>query len=168
MVENIVYSAQVTPHGPKRDNETDKSTTNSQNNSITHTYSLRTRSTPDNRETPSTTLTEATSTTRDHDQTTSVGRPITNMTTMTYIGAAENFKARYRNHMKSFRNERYKKETELSKYVHRLQENNINYSIKWKIRKKTSGYNQITHLSNLCTSEKVEICQFRNKNLAYS
>ena len=35
----------------------------------------------------------------------------------TYIGAAENFKARYRNHLKSFNNIRYEKDTELSKSI---------------------------------------------------
>ena len=84
--------------------------------------------------------------------------------TMTYIGAAENFKMRYRNHLKSFRNQKYEKETELSKYIATLNENKIQYSIKWKIVRKTSGYNQVTKSCNLCTAEKFEICKFRDKN----
>ena len=36
---------------------------------------------------------------------------------MFYIGAAANFKHRYMNHLKSFRHEIYKRETELSKYI---------------------------------------------------
>ena len=84
---------------------------------------------------------------------------------MTYIGAAEDFKLRYRNHLKSFRHERYRKETQLSKFIGNLNDRNINYSIKWRIIRKTSGFNQLTKLCNLCTSEKVEICKFKNKNL---
>ena len=39
---------------------------------------------------------------------------------MFYIGAAENFKNRFANHQKSFRHEKYKTETELSKYIWNL------------------------------------------------
>ena len=42
-----------------------------------------------------------------------------------YVGlAGKTFKERYNNHTKSFRNKKYAKETELSKYVWDLQENN--------------------------------------------
>ena len=42
-------------------------------------------------------------------------------TTQTYIGVTANdFKARYRNHLKSLRNEKYKHETELSKHAWNL------------------------------------------------
>ena len=44
-----------------------------------------------------------------------------NNTTQTYIGVTANdFKTRYRNHLKSLRNEKYKHETELSKHVWNL------------------------------------------------
>lgn len=82
---------------------------------------------------------------------------------MTYIGAAENFKQRYANHLKSFRHEKYKTETELSKYIWSLKANNLNYSIHWKILRKTSGYNKISKSCNLCLSEKLEICKFKDK-----
>ena len=42
-------------------------------------------------------------------------------TTQTYIGVTANdFKTRYRNHLKPLRNEKYKHETELSKHVWNL------------------------------------------------
>ena len=83
---------------------------------------------------------------------------------MFYIGAAENFKQRFRNHLKSFRHEAYKKETELSNYIWGLKSNNINHSIKFKILKQTSGYNKISKICNLCLAEKLEICKFKDKS----
>ena len=42
-------------------------------------------------------------------------------TKKTYIGMTSNkFKQRYRNHEKSFNNEKYKNKTELSKYIWKL------------------------------------------------
>ena len=41
---------------------------------------------------------------------------------MFYIGASENFKLRYRNHEKSFRNKIYANETVLSKYIWQLKD----------------------------------------------
>ena len=49
-------------------------------------------------------------------------------TRQTYIGITGNdFKTRYRNHLKSLRNEKYKHETELSKHV-------------WNLKKKTDNF----------------------------
>ena len=39
-----------------------------------------------------------------------------------------------------------------------------NYSIKWSIVKQTSGYNSVTNSCNLCLSEKLVICNFRDKD----
>ena len=83
---------------------------------------------------------------------------------MTYIGAAENFKQRYANHLKSFRHEQYKAGTELSKYIWKLKSENLSYKIQWKILRKTSGYNKISKTCNLCLNEKLEILKFRDKN----
>ena len=48
-----------------------------------------------------------------------------NNTTQTYIGVTANdFKTRYRNYLKSLRNEKYKHETELSKHVWNLKKEN--------------------------------------------
>ena len=54
-----------------------------------------------------------------------------------YIGMTSNtFKERYRNHIKSFNHKKYSNETELSKHVWHLKENNTDYTIKWSIIKK--------------------------------
>ena len=43
------------------------------------------------------------------------------------------------------------------------QKNITNYGIKWSILKETSGYNSVTNSCNLCLSEKLVICNFRDK-----
>ena len=54
-------------------------------------------------------------------------------TTQTYIGVtAYDFKTRYRNHLKSLRNEKYKQQTELSKHV-------------WNLKRKSSIFDQMGH-----------------------
>ena len=58
----------------------------------------------------------------------------------------------------------YKKETELSKYIWRRKYKKINYTIRWKIFRNSTGYNKISKSCNLCLSEKLEICKFRDKN----
>ena len=87
----------------------------------------------------------------------------TNMKEMFYIGAAEDFKTRFANHQKSFRHERYRAETELSKYIWNLKSKNLNYSVHWRIMKQTSGYNKLSKLCSLCTNEKLEILKFKYK-----
>ena len=80
-----------------------------------------------------------------------------------YIGCSENFKLRYANHKVSFSNEARKADTELSKYVWEIKQRGYNYDIKWKILRKTSKYNKRTNTCNLCTTEKLEICNFKAK-----
>ena len=51
-----------------------------------------------------------------------------------YYGASEGeFKTRYNNHTKSFRSRRYCNESELSKYIWKLKDNNTNFILKWSI-----------------------------------
>ena len=169
VVDNVVYAAIVCTQGPNSNQPT--TTTNPQPTRHSERYSLRTlpntRTTidaePDQDDpiatTDTTTTTEPTNTPR-NDRT---NHNLHNRT-MTYIGAAENFKNRYRNHQKSFRHPKYEKDTELSKYIKTLNENKINFSIKWKIIKKTTGYNQITKSCNLCIAEKFELIKFKDKN----
>ena len=59
---------------------------------------------------------------------------VTSQTTKeTYIGLCDTpFKLRYRNHTSSFRSERYRNATELSKHVWNLKDQNIQYDIKWR------------------------------------
>ena len=73
----------------------------------------------------------------------------------TYIGLCDTtFKLRYRNHVCSFRNERYKHATELSKYIWSLKDQNIKYDIKWRKVKQARSYSNVTKRCNLCLWEK--------------
>ena len=54
-----------------------------------------------------------------------------------YYGLAGGaFKDRYRNHVKSFKHEKYKNETQLSKYIWELKKTNNEYKLTWDIVKK--------------------------------
>ena len=77
-----------------------------------------------------------------------------NNTSETYIGLTENaFKTRYRNHTASFRHTKHRNSMELSKHVWSLKDNNIDYSISWRIILSSSSYN-ISKRCNLCLKEK--------------
>ena len=74
----------------------------------------------------------------------------------TYIGlTATQFKARYRNHLMSFRHEKRRNETELSKHLWQLKEANKEFNITWKILAKAKSYTNLTKRCNLCTTEKL-------------
>ena len=49
-----------------------------------------------------------------------------------YMGLATNFKERYRNHTASFQHESKRNETELSKHIWTLNDNNKPFTIKWR------------------------------------
>ena len=85
----------------------------------------------------------------------------TPQTKETYIGLCDTtFKERYRNHVCSFRNERYKNVTELSKHIWSLKERKINYQIKWRKVKQAKSYSNVNKKCNLCLWEKYFIiCQ---------
>ena len=73
----------------------------------------------------------------------------------TYIGLTANqFKARYRNHQMSFRHEKRRNETELSKHLWKLKEENIDFTVTWKILAKAKPYTNLTKRCNLCNTEK--------------
>ena len=75
--------------------------------------------------------------------------------TETYIGLTQNeFKLRYANHKQSFRNEAYRKQTELSKHIWTLKDSKIEYTIKWKIVRRAKPYTNISKRCNLCLMEK--------------
>ena len=59
-----------------------------------------------------------------------------------------------RNHTCSFRNERYRNVTELSKHVWDLKDRNINYEIKWRKVRQAKSYSNINKKCNLCLWEK--------------
>ena len=78
-----------------------------------------------------------------------------NNTSETYIGLTENaFKIRYRNHTASFRHTKHRNSTELSKHVWSLKDNNIDYSVSWRIISSSSSYNTSSKRCNLCLKEK--------------
>ena len=78
-----------------------------------------------------------------------------NNTSETYIELTENpFKTRYRNHTASFRHTKHRNSTELSKHVWSLKDNNIDYSISWRIISSSSSYNSSSKRCNLCLKEK--------------
>ena len=81
-----------------------------------------------------------------------------NPTPETYIGLTENeFKTRYRNHIASFRHTRSRNSTELRKHIWNLKDNNIDYSISWRILSSTKAYNSASKRCNLCLKEKLLI-----------
>ena len=63
-----------------------------------------------------------------------------------YLGTAEgDFKKRYCNHIKSFRNKRYTNDTSLSNYIWKIKEKHQeNPSLKWSIVKMVPAYSYIT------------------------
>ena len=65
---------------------------------------------------------------------------LTNNESKFYIGLAETtFKERYNNHKKDIKNERYKNNTELTKHVWSLKNQNHSYSIHWRVLNKVFG-----------------------------
>ena len=78
-----------------------------------------------------------------------------NAETNKYIGISSNeFKVRYRNHKKSFRDEKHSNETELSKYIWDLKKSRRNFSLKWSILKRaTTVYQTGANQCNLCLEE---------------
>ena len=72
----------------------------------------------------------------------------TETSTESYIGLATNFKERYRNCTFSFRHQNKRHETESSKQIWTLEENNKHLYLKWKIIKKCKPYS-ITKKCNL-------------------
>ena len=73
----------------------------------------------------------------------------------TYVGLTANtFKTRFTNHKASFTSAKKKHSTELSKYIWRLNEKNIDHEIKWKILRRASAYSNTSNRCNLCLWEK--------------
>ena len=78
--------------------------------------------------------------------------------TMNYFGLCETeFKARYYNHVQSFRHREKSKATELSKYIWACQDSGLNPIISWKIICKAKPYHHGSRQCNLCLAEKYYI-----------
>ena len=86
--------------------------------------------------------------------------------TKDYIGMTSNtFKDRYGNHNKSFKNAKYSFETELSKYVWELKEEERKYNIKWSVLKRVTAYAHGGKRCTLCIQEKLHIMKCEKKKL---
>ena len=80
----------------------------------------------------------------------------TNDETNSYIGVtANNFKDRSRNLLKSFQHTKYANNTELSKHIWKLKDNNRAFTIKWSIIKRVPAYRPGSRRCNLCLEEKL-------------
>ena len=78
--------------------------------------------------------------------------------TSSYVGMNGNsFKTRYYNHIKSLKNKCYKNKTELSKYIWKLREKEVEHTITWKNLRQSSTCQRPSGLCNLCLKEKLEI-----------
>ena len=72
-----------------------------------------------------------------------------------YTGLTEGaFKYRLYGHNSSFKSNKQKNNTMLSKHVWWLKSNNIAYQLEWKILGKAKAYNPITKVCRLCLLEK--------------
>ena len=83
-----------------------------------------------------------------------------------YIGiCATDFKRRFNNHTASFRHEKKKKSTELSKYVWELKEKKADFKITWKILARAAAYRNGAKQCDLCLTEKFIIATADRRNL---
>ncbi len=83
-----------------------------------------------------------------------------------YIGmTATTFKEWYRNHIQSFTHKKYSNETEFSKYVWHLKQNNNDFNINWSILKNSISYTGASKRRNLCLEEKLSILKEKSKFL---
>ena len=64
----------------------------------------------------------------------------------------------------SFRNRTHENDTELSKYIWSLKDQNKDFDIKWSILKISSGYNIVSKSCHLWLVEKLVICSFKEKD----
>ena len=86
----------------------------------------------------------------------------TETNTSSYVGKTENsFKTRCYNHIKSFKNKRY--ENELSDYIWKLKEKEVEQTITWKKQRQSNTCQRRSGLCNLSFEEKVEILLSRAK-----
>ena len=77
---------------------------------------------------------------------------------MSYYGLTEKtFKTRLSQHKTSFKYDRYRNATELSKYVWELKDKNIECKVSWSIRAKAYTYQGGSTHCDLCLTEKTII-----------
>ena len=85
--------------------------------------------------------------------------------TSTYIGQTSNtFKERYTNHVSSFKNEKYKESTALSKYIWDLKQQEKEFEINWSKITNAPAYNPSSKKCQLCILEKTLILNSNHPN----
>ena len=91
---------------------------------------------------------------------------VTNSVRKEYFGTAEGeFKLRCNNHTMSFRHKKRVNDTELSKYLWKLKEENADYNLQWSIKAYASPYKCGTRKCDLCLTEKLIIARSDPKKL---
>ena len=91
---------------------------------------------------------------------------VTNNECKEYFGAAEGeFKLCYNNRTMSFRHKKRVNDTELSKYLWKLKEENADYNLQWSIKAYASPYKCGTRKCDLCLTEKLIIARSDPKKL---
>ena len=90
----------------------------------------------------------------------------TNDSAKVYIGISEPLiKTRISNHLKSFNDRQYEKDTCLSEHIWGLKDQGKEYKIKWSIVKRAAAWNSVRGKCGLCTMEKVTINCFRDRDI---
>lgn len=85
----------------------------------------------------------------------------TNEKKETYVGlTATAFKTRWCNHQMSFKHEKKRNDTELSKYLWELKEKKEQFTMSWKILAKARAYSNFSKRCNLCLEEKYLIISY--------
>ena len=76
---------------------------------------------------------------------------------MEYMTKNKLFKARYANHLATFRYPDKKHATKLSKHVWSLKERDVDFKILWSILQKTRPYRKGDLFCRVCVGEKIMI-----------
>ena len=91
---------------------------------------------------------------------------INELSTKVYFSISETeLQSRNNNHTMSFRNRTHKNDTEFSKYVWSIKDQNKDFDVKRSIFKKSSRYSIISKSCNLCLLEKLVIRNFKEKDI---
>ena len=76
----------------------------------------------------------------------------------TYIGLTEGtFKTRFNGHKQTFRHEKYRNSSEISKKVWELKDKGSNYNLTWRVLQQAHAYKGGRGSCDLCASEKLHI-----------
>ena len=78
--------------------------------------------------------------------------------TCSYVGmTGYNFKTMYYNHLEVFKNKGYTNDIELSMYLWKLKEKDVEHTITWKKLRQSNTCLRRSGLCTLCLEEKVDI-----------